>query len=76
MIEHAPSAELAYSKASMRGLQQMLAKGWLVQRARDMCSFMHNRYQQAAIHMAGQLPDIAIMKMCWRVAFKLMQVCR
>ena len=76
MVEHTPSAELAYSKASMRGLQQVLAQGWLVQRARDMCSFMHDRYRQAAIHMASQLPDITVMKMCLRVAFKLMQVCR
>ena len=75
-IEPAPSAELAYSKPSMRGLQQVLAQGWLVQRARDMCSFMHDRYRQAAIHMASQLPDITVMKMCLRVAFKLMQVCR
>lgn len=76
VIEGAPSAELAYSKSSMWGLQQVLAQGWLVQRARDMCSFMHDRYRQAAIHMASQLPDITVMKMCLRVAFKLMQVCR
>ena len=75
-VERIPSAELAYSKPSMRGLQQVLAQGWLVQRARDMCSFMHDRYRQAAIHMASQLPDITVMKMCLRVAFKLMQVCR
>jgi hypothetical protein len=73
-VERAPSAEMAYSKPSMRGLQQVLAQGWLVQRARDMCSFMHDRYRQAAIHMASQLPDITLMRMCLRVAFKLMQV--
>ena len=76
MLERVPSAEIAYSKPSMRGLQQVLAQGWLVQRARDMCSFMHDRYRQAAIYMASQLPDITVMKMCLRVAFKLMQVCR
>lgn len=76
VIKRAPSAEIAYSKPSMWGLQQVLAQGWLVQRARDMCSFMHDRYRQAAIHMASQLPDITVMKMCLRVAFKLMQVCR
>jgi hypothetical protein len=72
VIERVPSSELAYSKLSMR----VLAQGWLVQRARDMCSFMHDRYRQAAIHMASQLPDITVMKMCLRVAFKLMQVRR
>ena len=42
MIERVPSAELAYGKVIMRGLQQVLAQGWLVQHARDMCSFMHD----------------------------------
>lgn len=65
-----------YSKPSMRGLQHALAQGWLVQRARDMCSFTHDRYRQAATHMAGQLPDIVVMRMCLRVAFSLMQVRR
>jgi hypothetical protein len=76
VIERVPSSELAYSKPSMRGLQQVLAQGWLVQRAGDMCSFMHDRYRQAAIHMASQLLDITVMGMCLRVAFKLMQVRR
>ena len=75
MCKRPPNAEFSYSKSSMWGLQQVLAQGWLVRRARDMCSFMHDRYRQAAIHMASQLPDIIVMKMCLRVAFQLMQVC-
>lgn len=63
------AAVTGYSKPSMRGLQQVLAQGWLIQRARDMCSFTHDKYRQAAIHMASQQPDIVIMKMCLRVSF-------
>ncbi len=33
---------------SMRGLQLALTEGWLITRARDMCSFAHDRYRQAA----------------------------
>jgi len=58
---------IGYSRASMRGLQQVLAQGWLIQRARDMCSFTHDKYRQAATHMASQLPDIVIMRMCLKV---------
>lgn len=58
---------IGYSRASMRGLQQALAQGWLIQRARDMCSFTHDKYRQAATHMASQLPDIVIMRMCLKV---------
>jgi hypothetical protein len=61
-------ATTGYSKPSMRGLQQVLAQGWLIQRARDMCSFTHDKYRQAAAHMASQQPDIVIMKMCLRVS--------
>ena len=56
-----------YSRPSMRGLQQVVGQGWIIQRARDMCSFTHDKYRQAATHMAGQLPDITIMRMCLKV---------
>jgi hypothetical protein len=62
---------IGYSRASMRGLQQVLAQGWLIQRARDMCSFTHDKYRQAATHMASQLPDIVIMRMCLKVKSKI-----
>lgn len=59
------------TRASMRGLQQALAEGWLIQRARDMCSFTHDKYRQAATHMASLLPDIAVMKMCLKVSIDM-----
>ncbi|PVF96145.1 hypothetical protein CPB86DRAFT_523058 [Serendipita vermifera] len=62
-----------FGRASMRGLQQALAQGWLTQRARDMCSFTHDKYRQAATHMAGLLPDIVTMKMSLKIASHLMQ---
>lgn len=62
---------IGYSKPSLRGLQQALAQGWLIQRARDMCSFTHDKYRQAATHMASQQPDIVVMKMCLAVSPKL-----
>lgn len=62
-----------YSRPSMRGLQQVVGQGWIIPRARDMCSFTHDKYRQAATHMAGQLPDITIMRMCLKIATYLMQ---
>lgn len=58
-----------YSRPSMRGLQQALSQGWLLQRARDMCSFTHDKYRQAATHMASQQPDIVVMRMCLTVGY-------
>jgi hypothetical protein len=55
------------SRRSMRGLQIAIAEGWLVQRARDMCSFAHDRYRQAAEAEALSLPDDLIAKMSFRV---------
>jgi hypothetical protein len=52
---------------SMRGLQLALAEGWLITRARDMCSFAHDRYRQAAQAEAERLPSDAIAKMSLRV---------
>lgn len=55
------------SRRSMRGLQIAIAEGWLVQRARDMCSFAHDQYRQAAEAEALSLPDDLMEKMFFRV---------
>lgn len=55
------------ARASMRGLQFALTDGWLIQRARDMCSFAHDRYRQAAQAEADSLPPSSISKMSFRV---------
>ena len=55
------------TRRSMRGLQIAISEGWLVQRARDMCSFAHDRYRQAAEAEALSLPDDLIAKMSFRV---------
>ncbi|KAI0307475.1 histidine kinase [Multifurca ochricompacta] len=55
------------TRRSMRGLQIAIAEGWLVQRARDMCSFAHDRYRQAAEAEALSLPDDLIVKMSFRI---------
>lgn len=56
------------TRASMRGLQLALTEGWLIQRARDMCSFAHDRYRQAAQAEAEALPEETIAKMSFRVS--------
>ena len=61
---------LSTSRGSMRGLQIAFQEGWLVQRARDMCSFAHDRYRQAAQAEAANLPEGAIPKMSFRVRAK------
>lgn len=55
------------AKGSMKGLQLALAEGWLIQRARDMCSFAHDRYRQAAQAEAEALPEESTAKMSFRV---------
>lgn len=55
-------------RASMRGLQMAISEGWLVQRARDMCSFAHDRYRQAAQEEARRLPEESIATMAFRVS--------
>jgi hypothetical protein len=55
------------TRRSMRGLQAAISEGWLVQRARDLCSFAHDRYRQAAEAEALSLPDDFIAKMSFRV---------
>jgi hypothetical protein len=53
---------------SMRGLQSAVAEGWLITRARDMCSFSHDRYRQAAQTEAENLPEEVAAKMSFRVS--------
>ncbi len=55
------------TRRSMRGLQVAISEGWLVQRARDMCSFAHDRYRQAAEAEALSLPNDLVAKMSFRV---------
>lgn len=55
------------TRSSMRGLQLALSEGWLVQRARDMCSFAHDRYRQAAQAEMESLPPNIIADMSFRV---------
>ncbi|KAF7324347.1 Histidine kinase [Mycena venus] len=48
-VSNAPdTAPMGNASASMRGLQKAIDEGWVIQRARDMCSFAHDRYRQAA----------------------------
>lgn len=55
------------TRSSMRGLQIAITDGWLIQRARDMCSFAHDRYRQAVQAEADGLPAQIISKMSFRV---------
>ncbi len=59
------------SRGSMRGLQMAIQEGWLVQRARDMCSFTHDRFRQAAQAEAASLPESVTSKMSFRVCPRL-----
>ena len=62
------------SRDSIRGLQTALVEGWVIQRARDMCSFAHDRYRQAAQAEANNLPAEVIAKMSLRVRFLMFSV--
>lgn len=64
------SSNLSSTRSSMKGLQAAIAEGWLVQRARDMCSFSHDRYHQAALVEAEKLAEETTAKMSFRVRFK------
>ena len=55
------------ARSSIKGLQAAIAEGWLVQRARDMCSFAHDRHRQTAVAMAEKLPEGTIASMSLRV---------
>lgn len=59
--------ESSSTRRSIRGLQTAIAEGWLIQRARDMCSFSHDRYRQAAQAEAESQTEEAIAKMSFRV---------
>lgn len=54
---------------AMRGLQLAVTEGWLITRARDMCSFAHDRYRQAAQAEAANLAPETIAKMSFRVCY-------
>lgn len=58
---------LGTAQGSMRGLQTAIQEGWLVQRGRDMCSFAHDRYRQAAQSEAVTMPGSTVQKMSFRV---------
>ncbi|KAG5651916.1 hypothetical protein H0H81_006931 [Sphagnurus paluster] len=60
------------TRGSMRGLQFALAEGWLIQRARDMCSFAHDRYRQAAQAEAEALPQETTAKMSFRIVLMML----
>lgn len=67
--ENTPST----TRGSMRGLQLAIQEGWLVQRARDMCSFAHDRYRQAAQAEAAALPEGSVAKMSFRVCLSALR---
>lgn len=52
---------------SIRGLQVAIAEGWLIQRAREMASFAHDRYWQATQMEAKNLSTEAIAQMSFRL---------
>lgn len=60
------------SRRSIRGLQNAIAEGWLVQRARDMCSFAHDRYRQAAQAELEDIPEDAVSKMSFRIILMML----
>ncbi|PCH33241.1 hypothetical protein WOLCODRAFT_21861 [Wolfiporia cocos MD-104 SS10] len=60
------------SRGSMRGLQTAITEGWLVQRARDMCSFAHDRYRQSAQAEAERLPEGSIAKMSFKIILMML----
>lgn len=62
------------TRSSIRGLQMALIEGWLVQRARDMCSFAHDRYRQAAQACAEGLPDGSVASMSFRASISCLQL--
>lgn len=57
------------TRGSMRGLQTVISAGWVTQRARDMGTFVHDRYRQAAQSEAAALPEEMVAKMSFRVGY-------
>nr|GAT57553.1 histidine kinase [Mycena chlorophos] len=60
------------ASVSMRGLQVAVEQGWIIQRARDMCSFAHDRYRQAAQAEVASLPEGAAAKMSLRIILMML----
>ncbi|KAF8349828.1 hypothetical protein F5887DRAFT_942564 [Amanita rubescens] len=60
------------ARGSIRGLQMALTEGWLIQRARDMCSFAHDRYRQAAQAEVDTFPADSIAKMSFRIILMML----
>ncbi|KAJ3807998.1 dual-domain HisK/Mak2 protein kinase [Lentinula aff. lateritia] len=60
------------SRSSMRGMQLALVEGWLIQRARDMCSFAHDRYRQAVQAEANNLSEEARSKMSLKIILMML----
>ncbi|KAJ6626914.1 dual-domain HisK/Mak2 protein kinase [Mycena sp. CBHHK59/15] len=60
------------ASASMRGLQMAIEEGWIIQRARDMCSFAHDRYRQAAQAEAASLTEDVVAKMSFRIILTML----
>ncbi|TDL28897.1 histidine kinase [Rickenella mellea] len=71
-VSNMKEASLSTSRGSMRGLQIAIAEGWLVQRARDVCIFAHDKYRQAAIVEAESLPEETLAKMSFRIVLMLL----
>lgn len=55
------------SQKAMEGLQTALKEGWLITKSRDMCSFAHDRYRQAALVVVESLSPATIAKMSLKV---------
>lgn len=66
-VTHLENVDSNFTRSSMRGLQLALSEGWLIQRARDMCSFTHDRYRQAAQAEMESLPPDITANMSFRV---------
>ncbi|KAG6837910.1 hypothetical protein H0H93_013063 [Arthromyces matolae] len=66
------SSDTSNTRASMRGLQLALQEGWLVQRAREMCTWTHDRYRQAAQAEVDALPSITVSKMSLRIILMML----
>ncbi|KAJ7480148.1 hypothetical protein B0H11DRAFT_2026757 [Mycena galericulata] len=66
------AASMGNASASIRGLQMALEEGWIIQRARDMCSFAHDRYRQAAQTEAESLPEDLVAKMSLRIVLMML----
>ncbi|KAJ7655307.1 dual-domain HisK/Mak2 protein kinase [Mycena polygramma] len=66
------TAPMGNASASMRGLQRAIDEGWIIQRARDMCSFAHDRYRQAAQAEIASLSEDVVGKMSFRIIGMMM----